>query len=388
VFHPDERLGEGARVKVLLERGRGSGRERVVEGKEIGSFDEWKRAASATGDFAKPFKQRVVAKLEAAPKPAKVAASSSSLESDTIDPRIAKKLERKDRRRAVLETSQIAYAIADIKSNRILKRTDSFLFLDKPDNLHTQPGSQKTSISLVGLLPSIAAEGEDLRLVSRLDRDTTGVIAVARNTEAAKKLGGLLAEHTEQASDPEAEEGVDAGMVKEYLALLAGDFPAGLPESGTVHGHISVYGPERNQAMRHHAEPDIEADSKPAVTSYRVLLRHPKGTLILLRPHTGRKHQLRAFAVGHFGTYVVGDWRYGPRPRKNAGDTGSRMCLHCARLTVDGETGVAPLPETWKQRCEERGIVWETVQEAWKKYDEQLRAEGVFEGTQTVEEAV
>jgi 23S rRNA pseudouridine1911/1915/1917 synthase len=163
-------------------------------------------------------------------------------------------------------------------------------------------------------------------IVHRLDRETTGLLVIARTGDAAHGLKTQFAAHS-----PE----------RMYLALVAGELSA---ESGTFRSRLAT-DPSLNQRSTTH--PDA---GKLAITHYRVRQRLPGATAVEVRLETGRRNQIRV----HFaeaGHPVLGDPRYAPERARHPRWKTRRMALHAAVLGfTHPETGrtlrfEAPAPE-------------------------------------------
>jgi 23S rRNA pseudouridine1911/1915/1917 synthase len=214
---------------------------------------------------------------------------------------------------------------------------DEVAVIDKPAGLVVHPGAGHAEGTLVG---GLLAEFPDLAdlvtagvcppdrpgIVHRLDKGTSGLLAVARSAEAYHSLVGQLATRT---------------MERSYLALVAGLVR---DDQGEVEAPIG-------RSVRTPTKMAVTPRGKPARTAYRVLERRgvdsPSPTTLLeLSLRSGRTHQVRVHmaAIGH---PVVGDARYGT-PDKRLGS--GRFFLHAARLAFDHPvTGLraefsAPLP--------------------------------------------
>ncbi|MDF2095023.1 RluA family pseudouridine synthase [Aquibaculum arenosum] len=173
---------------------------------------------------------------------------------------------------------------------RVLYRDDWVIAIDKPAGLAVQGGSN-TPHHLDGLLDALIFDGKERpRLVHRLDRDTAGVLLLARTTEAARRLGAAFK------SD---------APCKIYWALVAG-----LPEKprGMLNLPLGKLPGPKGEKMSSEAP-----DAKPATTRWStVAKRGQSAAWLALRPLTGRTHQLRAHceAMGH---PILGDGKYGRR---------------------------------------------------------------------------
>lgn len=208
----------------------------------------------------------------------------------------------------------------------ILYEDEHLVVPSKPAGMPTHPSRDHTDDTVANAL-AFRYRGESVpfvfRPVNRLDRNTSGLLLVARNKLAAGRL-------TEQ---------LQAGAFeKRYLAVLDGE----LPESvGSIQS--CLHRTERSIIVRETCPPTAP-DAEPAHTEFRVLATAPGHTLVLAHPITGRTHQLRVHfaSVGH---PITGDDLYGsPSPQI------SRQALHARFLSfphpMSGErlSLTAPLP--------------------------------------------
>ncbi|MCA3555182.1 RluA family pseudouridine synthase [Aestuariivirga sp.] len=212
----------------------------------------------------------------------------------------------------------------------VLHEDRDIFVLNKPSGFAVQGGS-KTHHHLDGLLMGLGAElGERPLLVHRLDRDTSGVIVIARRRAVAAALGKLFATRA---------------VKKTYWAVVKG-VPE--PAQGRIEvALIKAKGPEGDR-MRASREGE-EEDEQRAVTFYNVLDRSaPVAAWVSLKPVTGRQHQLRAH-MAHIGTPIWGDGKYGGLEGLPEG-MDRKLHLHARRIVFphprEGTVDIsAPLPE-------------------------------------------
>lgn len=227
----------------------------------------------------------------------------------------------------------------------ILYEDDHLLVVNKPPGLVVHPGAGHRGGTLLNALlahcPELARVGEVSRpgLVHRLDKDTSGLLVVAKNAAAHADLVRQFQART-----------VD----KTYLALVWGRLREA---EGEIAGEIGRH-PSQRQKMS--ARP---RRGKPAVTTWRVLQELPGPlTLVELSPKTGRTHQLRVHlaALGHpvvgDGTYGGGAARFQGLPRlAGVRKLVTRQLLHAWRLAfTHPATGArlhfeAPLPQDFRE---------------------------------------
>jgi 23S rRNA pseudouridine955/2504/2580 synthase len=218
---------------------------------------------------------------------------------------------------------------------RILHRDDWLIVIDKPAGLAVQGGTE-TTVHLDGALDELRFGSEERpRLVHRLDKDTSGVLVLARTARAAAKLSELF-------------RGRD--VHKLYWAAVIG-LPQ--PLSGRIDLALSKQPGQTGERVR----PDQE-EGQRAITYYRTV-EHigRKAAWLALRPETGRTHQLRAHCAA-LGTPILGDGKYGGAGAFLPGKEISRQLhLHARALEFPHPAGKvlrvsAPLPPhmvaTWK----------------------------------------
>jgi 23S rRNA pseudouridine955/2504/2580 synthase len=214
----------------------------------------------------------------------------------------------------------------------VIHKDDDLIVLNKPHGIAVQGGT-KTTRHIDGMLDGLKFDRDERpRLVHRLDRDTSGVLVVARSAKSAAMLAKSF-----QSRD----------MAKIYWALVIGHPEH---EAGTISAALAKTGGRGNERM----EWDDE-EGRSAVTDYRVVSTAARRISWLeLMPHTGRTHQLRAHCK-LIGTPIVGDSKYAvtnPDPDQRVdlhdgllAEVADRMCLHARSLTIPRQ-GRKPLTVT------------------------------------------
>ncbi len=200
----------------------------------------------------------------------------------------------------------------------VLARGKDWIMLNKPPGLATQGGT-KTAQHLDRLLEGLADEqGQRPKLVHRLDKDTSGVLLVARTARAAGHFAKAFAGRTAR---------------KVYWALVIG-VPS--VQEGVIDAPLAKQPGSGGEKMQ-----VDEKDGLPARTRYRQIDRAGnRATWVELQPMTGRTHQLRVHmaAIGH---PIVGDAKYGGAAAFLTGGISRKMHLHARRLRIDGTDGKA-----------------------------------------------
>jgi 23S rRNA pseudouridine1911/1915/1917 synthase len=222
---------------------------------------------------------------------------------------------------------------------RIVHEDEALLVIDKPAGMVVHPGAGNARHTLQNaLLAHDAALALVPRagLVHRLDKDTSGLLLVARTPESHHALTAMLQQRA---------------VTRVYLALCHGLPTAG----GTIDEPIGRHRTVRTRMA-------VRRDGRPAVTHYRLEERFRGHTLLRVQLETGRTHQIRVH-LAHVGLPIVGDPLYGGRRRQLAG-AGSvlqaalrsfrRQALHAQRLEFDHpltgrrRTFEAPLPADFR----------------------------------------
>ena len=214
----------------------------------------------------------------------------------------------------------IEYTIPEAKPVDIVPRSmpldivyedDDLLVINKPKGLVVHPAAGHQDDTLVnGLLYAL---GEDLSgingelrpgIVHRIDKDTSGLLAVAKNDLAHTILASQLKDHT---------------MARTYEAIVVGSFRE---DSGTVDAPIGRHPSDRKKMCV------TERNSKHAVTHWEVVRRYRGYTHIRCRLETGRTHQIRVH-MAHIGHPILGDTVYGRKKPELGQDS---QCLHAGSL--------------------------------------------------------
>lgn len=189
---------------------------------------------------------------------------------------------------------------------RIVHRDDEIVVVEKPAGLVVHPAGSHKGKTLVDALAGLAGGGPAERpgIVHRLDKDTSGLMVVARTEHAHRELSAQI----------KARE-----VVREYLALVGGAIES---RTGTIDAPL---GRDRRKRTRRAVRGSGEREAR---THFEVIERLPADTLVRASLETGRTHQIRA----HFAAIdhpVAGDSEYGGVGRHGL----DRQFLHAARLS-------------------------------------------------------
>ena len=219
----------------------------------------------------------------------------------------------------------------------IVYEDEDVLVINKPKGLVVHPAAGHLDDTLVnGLLYAMGDElsgiNGELRpgIVHRIDKDTSGLLAVAKNDLAHAVLASQLKDHT---------------MARTYEAIVCGSFRE---DSGTVDAPIGRHPTDRKKMCV------TQRNSKDAVTHWEVVKRYRGYTHIRCRLETGRTHQIRVH-MAYIGHPILGDTVYGHKKPELGQDS---QCLHagalCFRHPRDGRPVMvfAPLPEYFRQVIE------------------------------------
>ena len=219
----------------------------------------------------------------------------------------------------------------------IVYEDEDVLVINKPKGLVVHPAAGHQDDTLVNGL--LYAMGDDLSgingelrpgIVHRIDKDTSGLLAVAKNDLAHTVLASQLKDHT---------------MARTYEAIVCGSFRE---DSGTVDAPIGRHPSDRKKMTV------TQRNSRNAVTHWEVVKRYRGYTHVRCRLETGRTHQIRVH-MAHIGHPILGDTVYGHKKAELGQDS---QCLHagvlCFRHPRDGRPVIvhAPLPEYFRQVLE------------------------------------
>ena len=219
----------------------------------------------------------------------------------------------------------------------IVYEDEDVLVINKPKGLVVHPAAGHQDDTLVNGL--LYAMGDDLSgingelrpgIVHRIDKDTSGLLAVAKNDLAHTVLASQLKDHT---------------MARTYEAIVCGSFRE---DSGTVDAPIGRHLSDRKKMTV------TQRNSKNAVTHWEVVKRYRGYTHVRCRLETGRTHQIRVH-MAHIGHPILGDMVYGHKKPELGQDS---QCLHagllCFRHPRDERQVMvmAPLPDYFQQVLE------------------------------------
>lgn len=207
----------------------------------------------------------------------------------------------------------------------ILYEDDDVIVVNKPSGLltHAKGGlsDESTVAEIIRPKTSFATDTDRPGIVHRLDRDTSGLLIIAKNPESAAHLQRQFAERTAK---------------KTYIAITDGK-----PKLNAAKIDLPIgRNPSAPSTFR------IDPNGKPAQTTYHVLAENDAQSLVELKPTTGRTHQLRVH-LAHLNTPILGDRVYGK-------SSDCRMMLHAQKLEItlpSGERKVfeATIPDEFKR---------------------------------------
>ena len=222
----------------------------------------------------------------------------------------------------------------------VVYEDDQLMVINKPAGMVVHPGCGNFNGTLVNAVawhlrdnPDYDPNNPEVGLVHRIDKDTSGLLVVAKTPVAKSALGVQFFNKTTHRS---------------YNALVWGNF---VEDQGTIEGNI---GRDPKDRLRMTVFPPNSSEGKPAVTHYRVLERYGYTTLVECILETGRTHQIRAH-MKHIGHPLFADERYGGTEILRGERTASyRQYIHnafklCPRQALHARTLGFVHPVTHKQ---------------------------------------
>ena len=192
----------------------------------------------------------------------------------------------------------------------IVREEATLLVINKPPGLAVHGGSG-VNVGLIETLRAMYDTDRYLELVHRLDRDTSGLLLVARRASTLRSLHGLLRSN---------------GVDKRYLCLVSGRWPAHLKRVDAPLEKFSLPSGERRVK--------VAATGRQSLTTFRVVTRWPSMTLVEAKPVTGRTHQIRVHCQ-HAGFPILGDAKYADDAADRLAEKLrlKRLFLHAASLS-------------------------------------------------------
>ena len=178
----------------------------------------------------------------------------------------------------------------------IVFEDENFAIINKPQGMvvHPAPGAYNHTLvnALLYYFDNLSQKNDNIRpgIVHRIDKDTSGLLVVAKNDFAHQDLASQIAEHS---------------CFRHYLALLEGNLKA---DEGTVDTFIGRSPKDRKMMA-------VLEDGKRAISHYKVLQRYENNCLVEFKLETGRTHQIRVHSK-HLGHPLVGDKTYGYKNQK------------------------------------------------------------------------
>ena len=233
------------------------------------------------------------------------------------------------------EPAPVAQGLLQRLEAAIVYEDKALIVMNKPAGIAVHGGSG-LSFGVIEALRQLRPDAKELELVHRLDRDTSGLLMIAKKRSMLRHLHAAL-----------RGDGVDT----RYMALVRGHWPTAKKQVNAPLQKSNLRSGERMV--------EVNDEGKEALTLFRVLRRFGEfATLVEARPITGRTHQIRVHTL-HAGHMIAGDNKYGDedfsREIRELG--GKRLFLHAYQLTVPlpdgGELKLeAPVDEMWAKAVE------------------------------------
>ncbi len=236
------------------------------------------------------------------------------------------------------EPAPLAQSLLERLEEAIVYEDKALIVLNKPAGIAVHGGSG-LNYGVIEAFRQLRPDAKDIELVHRLDRDTSGLLMIAKKRSMLRHLHEAL-----------RGDGVD----KRYMALVRGDWPTSKKRVSAPLLKNNLRSGERMV--------EVNPEGKEALTEFRVLRRFGEfATLVEASPITGRTHQIRVHAK-HAGHSIAGDSKYGDddftREIRELG--GKRLFLHAYRLKIELPDGQpleleAEVDEMWERTLERLG---------------------------------
>lgn len=238
-----------------------------------------------------------------------------------------------DEQKAPKKENFVSKSDEKMMQSMVVYKDENIIVINKPSGLAVQGGTnQKRHID--GLLDALKFGNEERpRLTHRIDKETSGLLVLARNRKYALALTKAFKEHN---------------LPKTYLALCVG---RPKKDEGVIKASLEKIGEKMM----------VVEDGQKAVTEYKVLdYVGDKFSLIEASPLTGRTHQIRVH-LAHIGTPILGDGKYALRDNFKASELSSKLHLHSLKIDLSCLMNKkcvvkAPIPDYFKKDIEFLGL--------------------------------
>jgi len=238
-----------------------------------------------------------------------------------------------DNEKAMVNDKKLSTKDVEYIKSMVIFKDENIIVLNKPSGLAVQGGTNTTR-HIDGLLDALKFENNERpKLVHRIDKDTSGLLLLARNRQYADILTKAFREH---------------GLQKTYLALVRG---CPEPREGVINFALEKVG-ERMQ---------IVEDGQKALTEIKVLDNiGKKYALVEAKPLTGRTHQIRVH-LESIGTPILGDDKYFGKERLRLKEVADKLYLHAYEIDLSSVYGKktvirAALPQHFIDACQFFGL--------------------------------
>ncbi|MBQ7660284.1 MAG: RluA family pseudouridine synthase [Alphaproteobacteria bacterium] len=227
-----------------------------------------------------------------------------------------------DAQKAPLKDNFVSKADEKLMRSLVVYQDENVIVINKPSGLAVQGGTGQTK-HIDGLLDALKYEKDERpKLTHRIDKETSGLLVLARNRKSALTLTKAFKEHL---------------IKKTYLALCAG---RPKKDNGEIKANLEKIGEKM----------EIVESGQKAVTNYQVLdSAADKFSLIEAEPLTGRTHQIRAH-LAHIGAPILGDTKYGRKEDVKKANISPKLHLHAWKIDLSAAMAKklvvkAPIPD-------------------------------------------